>query len=85
MFAFLSDGTAPLSVTGLNEIINRIFASEEMLHDIFVVGEVSGMSVSGPHAYFTVKDESSQLFCCCFSYKKTYLPKNGEAVILKGT
>ncbi|MDR1939892.1 MAG: exodeoxyribonuclease VII large subunit [Clostridiales bacterium] len=74
-----------LSVSQLNEIINRIFKAEEMLHNICVAGEVSGMSVSGPHAYFTLKDEKAQLQCCCFSYLKTYTPKNGEYIIATGS
>ncbi|MDR3262725.1 MAG: exodeoxyribonuclease VII large subunit [Clostridiales bacterium] len=78
-------GNVTLTVTELNEIINRIFKSEEMLHDIFIVGEISGINISGAHAYFTLKDESSQLSCCCFSYRKTYVPKNGEAVIVQGS
>ena len=74
-----------LSVAELNEIISRIFKSEEMLHGIYVRGEISGFKASGVHAYFTLKDESAQIQCCCFSYRKTYVPKNGEAVILKAT
>jgi exodeoxyribonuclease VII large subunit len=74
-----------VSVHELNDVINRIFKSEEMLHGVCVAGEISGISVSGPHAYFTLKDELAQLNCCCFSYKKTYFPKNGEAVIARGS
>jgi exodeoxyribonuclease VII large subunit len=56
-----------------------------MLHGIFVAGEISGLSFSGPHAYFTLKDENSQLNCCCFSFRKTYIPKSGESVIIAGS
>ena len=51
---------------------------------IKLVGEVSGLRCSGPHAYFTLKDENAQIACNCFSYAKTYLPKNGESVCLFG-
>jgi exodeoxyribonuclease VII large subunit len=56
-----------------------------MLHGISVSGEISGLSFSGAHAYFTLKDENSQMNCCCFSCRKTYVPKNGEAVVVKGS
>ncbi|MDR3293108.1 MAG: exodeoxyribonuclease VII large subunit [Clostridiales bacterium] len=74
-----------LTVTELNEIINRIFRSEEMLHGISVAGEVSGFKVSGAHAYFDLKDERSKVACCCFSCRRTYIPKNGEFVVVRAT
>lgn len=50
-----------------------------------VFGEVSGFKFSGPHAYFTLKDKDSQLSCVCFYAAKTYNPKDGESVIVKGS
>ncbi len=50
-----------------------------------VFGEVSGFKFSGPHAYFTLKDKDSQLQCVCFNARKTYNPKDGESVIVKGS
>ena len=50
-----------------------------------VFGEISGFKFSGPHAYFTLKDKYSQLSCVCFSARsKTYVPKDGESVIVSG-
>lgn len=49
-----------------------------------VFGEVSGFKFSGPHAYFTLKDKNSQLSCVCFYAAKTYNPKDGESVIVRG-
>lgn len=49
-----------------------------------VFGEVSGFKFSGPHAYFTLKDKDSQLQCVCFYAAKTYNPKDGESVIVRG-
>ncbi|MCX4362529.1 MAG: exodeoxyribonuclease VII large subunit [Clostridia bacterium] len=74
-----------LNVTALNGYINSIFRAEEMLHGISVAGEVSGIKVSKGHAYFTLKDEKSQISCNSFNYVKTYLPKDGESVIVKGS
>lgn len=74
-----------LNVTVLNSYIHNVFVAEEMLHDICVCGEISGYKVSGLHSYFTLKDENSQISCCCFNCSKTYLPKkDGESVVLCG-
>lgn len=73
-----------VSVSLLTGYIKNILGAEELLHDIKLVGEVSGLRCSGPHAYFTLKDENAQIACNCFSYAKTYLPKNGESVCLFG-
>lgn len=74
-----------VSVSLLTGYIKNILAAEDMLHNIKLVGEVSGLRCSGPHAYFTLKDEGAQIACNCFSYAKTYLPKNGESVCLTGS
>ena len=74
-----------LSVEELNQYIHDIFVVEEMLHDVTVFGEVSGFKISGAHAYFTIKGKDAALPCNLFNYRKTYTPKEGESVILKGT
>lgn len=74
-----------LNVTVLNGYIHNVFVAEEMLHNIDVCGEISGYKVSGQHSYFTLKDQNSQISCCCFNYRKTYQPlKDGESVIVHG-
>lgn len=74
-----------LSVSIVNMYIHNVFVAEEMLHDIDVVGEVSGISVVRGHAYFTLKDKDAQIACNSFNCNKTYLPKNGEMIIVKGS
>ena len=74
-----------LNVTTLNNYINSIFRAEELLHNINVAGEISGFKITKGHAYFTLKDENSQIACNCFNCAKTYIPKDGESVILKGS
>ena len=74
-----------LSVEELNGYIHSIFLAEEMLHDISVFGEISGLKTSGPHAYFTIKGQDAALPCTLFNYRRTYLPKEGDSVIAKGT
>ena len=74
-----------VSVTVLTGYIKNIIASEDLLQNISLAGEVSGIRCSGAHAYFTLKDENAQIECCCFGYAKGYLPKSGESVILTGS
>ncbi len=75
-----------ISVLQLNTYINRIMQSEDMLQNISVYGEISSYKMSGPHAYFTLKDKEAQIQCTCFNAKKTYTPAaDGESVIVKGS
>lgn len=74
-----------ISVTVLNQYIHGVFVAEEMLHGISLCGEVSGLKTSGGHAYFVMKDENAQVQCCCFRYAKTYLPKEGETIVARGS
>ena len=74
-----------ITVSQLNNVIKRIFYAEEMLHNIVIVGEVSGFKISGAHAYFALKDEESAIQCNDFNYAKTYVPKEGEQILAKGT
>ena len=74
-----------LSVEELNGYIHSIFLAEEMLHGITVFGEVSGFKVSGPHAYFTLKGANAAISCNLFQFRKTYVPKDGDSVLVKGS
>lgn len=74
-----------INVTTLNTVINAIFRAEEHLHDIQVAGEISGYKIFKGHAYFILKDEKCQINCTCFYCAKTYQPKDGESVIVRGS
>lgn len=58
---------------------------EDMLQDILVAGEVSGASRRGDALYFTLKDKFAQIQAVCFGVVKTYVPENGESVIVRGS
>ena len=73
-----------ISVTEINLTIKACMDSP-IFKGLFVFGEVSGFKFSGPHAYFTLKDKDSQISCVCFNAKRTYSPKDGEGVIVKGS
>ncbi|HPD02053.1 MAG: exodeoxyribonuclease VII large subunit [Christensenellales bacterium] len=72
-----------ISVSELNAAIKTVLL-HTMERSILVFGEVSGFKISGGHAYFTLKDKSSQISCVCFSCSRTYIPKDGESVICEG-
>lgn len=73
-----------VSVSEVNATIKACIDSP-IFKGLEVFGEVSGFKFSGPHAYFTLKDKDSQLSCVCFYAAKTYNPKDGESVIVKGS
>ena len=73
-----------ISVSEVNATIKACIDAP-IFKGLEVFGEVSGFKFSGPHAYFTLKDKDSQLSCVCFYAAKTYNPKDGESVIVKGS
>lgn len=74
-----------LTVSQVGTYIKNIFDAEEMLHDIDVVGEVSGFSITRDIAYFSLKDENSLLPCVLFGAGKYANIKNGDSVVVTGT
>lgn len=80
-----------LSVTEIDARIATCMNSS-FFQGIEVYGEVSGFKMSGPHAYFTLKDKDAQISCSWFSiqYKGAAFlnengryPKDGDSLILK--
>ena len=72
-----------ISVAKLCGYIKRIFDSEELLHNISVYGEVSGLSISRGIAYFNLKDEDAMLPCVYFGINEEL--NNGDKIIATGT
>ena len=72
-----------ITVTELNATIGGCFESP-LFHGLEVFGEVSGIRVVNGHAYFTLKDEKAEIACTCFGVARTYRPKDGESVVLRG-
>jgi len=77
-----------LSVSQVTRYIRDLFDADEMLQDCWVEGEVSNWRRSSAgHAYFTLKDENSQLACVIWRSDleyQTYIPQDGEAVLCHG-
>ncbi len=74
-----------INVSVLNGYIHNVFSAEELLHNVEVCGEISGYKIYGAHSYFKLKDNDAQIDCACFNYARTYIPKDGEVVIVKGS
>jgi len=56
------------SVSELNFYAGSVITSDSRLSSLSVTGEISGFKVySSGHAYFTLKDNNSQIACVMFS------------------
>lgn len=78
-------GSYVLPVSVVCGYVKRIFESEEMLHNITVLGEVSNLRIAGGYAYFNLKDNDGSLSCVCFGLYKTEIPKDGDKVFVSGS
>lgn len=79
----------PMTVSQVNKYIKDIFASNEMLANILIKGEISNFKnhYTG-HMYFTLKDEASLIKCVMFktyASKLKFMPKEGMSVVVFGT
>ena len=76
------------SVHEITQILRALLASEPMLHDLWIEGEISNFArPSSGHIYFTLKDEDSQIRGAIFrpaAAQLQFLPKNGDAVLVHG-
>lgn len=73
-----------ISVTELNATLKACLDAP-IFHGLEVFGEVSGARMSGAHLYFTLKDRESQIACTSFNAARTYIPKDGESVVVRGS
>lgn len=61
------DTSSIFSVTQVSRYLKELLASDDILQDVQVKGEVSGCrTYSSGHCYFTLKDAEAQLFCVFF-------------------
>lgn len=74
-----------ISVSQISHYIKSIFLAEEMLINVSVYGEVSGLNFSRDVAYFNLKDENALLSCVCFEKDKFEHIKEGDKVVVKGS
>ncbi len=76
------------TVGKLNEYVNGLLTSNEVLKDLQVSGEISNyINHSSGHRYFSLKDKEGAIACVMFSFAGKTLkfePKNGDKVIIRG-
>jgi exodeoxyribonuclease VII large subunit len=74
-----------LAVSELTEVLQTLL--EDSLPSVWVQGEVSNFRNPAGHWYFTLKDKNAQINCVMFkgqNYLVRPIPKNGDAVLLRG-
>ena len=74
-----------ISVSQFNNYVHNIFLAEELLQNISIYGEVSGLSISGANLYFSIKDDNAVLNCVKFGVGSGYVPKEGDLVAVLGS
>lgn len=74
------------TVTELNSEIKKLI--EPKFADVWVEGEISNFKIySSGHAYFSLKDEGSQIQCAMFSdaaARLKFVPEDGLAAVCRG-
>lgn len=78
-----------LSVTELNKYIKDKIATDELLNNVLIKGEISNFKHHYiGHMYFTLKDDNSLIKCIMFKSYTTnlkFVPKDGMEVLAFGT
>ena len=78
----------PFSITQFNEYVSKKLNGDPNLKNLPLIGEVSGVSTSGGHIYFSLKDENSVLRAVIWrsniSRIDTSLIKNGSKIVALG-
>ncbi|MBF1361616.1 MAG: exodeoxyribonuclease VII large subunit [Mogibacterium diversum] len=78
----------PFSITQFNEYVSKKLNGDPNLKNLPLIGEVSGVSTSGGHMYFSLKDENSVLRAVIWrsniSRIDTSLIKNGSRIVALG-
>lgn len=79
-----------LSVSQLNNYINRLLIGDSILQDFWLKGEISGFRLyqQSGHAYFTLKDEEAAVSCVMFKSRVRHLkfkPEDGMEVLIRGS
>lgn len=76
------------TVSQLTAYLQQLIAEEDLLRDLWVVGEVSNASrATSGHFYFTLKDANASLRCVMWRQQVAYqlfLPKNGDLILAHG-
>ena len=75
----------PVSVSQVNEYIAKKLRDDYNLKGLAVEGEISGLSRSGQHYYFTLKDSESQIRCAIWGSHASKIDmkliENGKKIV----
>ena len=82
---YLGNTMRTYSVFQLTSYLKNVIDSEELLKNIIICGEISNFKVTGPNAYFTLKDDQAQIPCVFFEYVPQFLIKEGDKVYCQGS
>ena len=78
-----------LTVSQLNDYVRRSLASDPILQQVTLRGEISNFKMySSGHWYFTLKDEQSRIDCALFrqyTYGVSFRPQDGMKVLVSGS
>lgn len=76
------------TVTQLTAYLQQLIAEEDLLRDVWVIGEVSNATrATSGHFYFTLKDSNASLRCVMWRQQVAYqltLPRNGDLILAHG-
>ncbi len=88
-FAMRIEQGEPVSVTEITNYLRQLVHGDNLLQRVWVRGEISGWRVSqSGHAYFTLKDEQSQIGVVMWKERLAKLretPNEGEKVLVLGS
>lgn len=78
----------PLSVSALNTHILTLFEHDELLRDIWVLGEVSNWKrAASGHIYFSLKDDGAAIGAVMWknvALSQSWLPTEGDQIVAHG-
>jgi len=78
----------PYSVQGVTSHIKNLLENDDVLADVWVVGEISNLKIANSgHWYFTLKDDKAQLRSVMFKFnamRQRIRPQDGDRVRVHG-
>lgn len=78
----------PITISALTTHIVNLFAGDELLRDVWIVGEVSNWTQArSGHVYFTVKDGGASLASVMWKgnvFRHSWLPREGDQIMAHG-
>ncbi len=80
--------TQPVTVSSLNLYITQLFERDELLRDLWIIGEVSNWKrAASGHVYFSLKDSGATLNAVMWkshTFAHTWLPQDGDQILAHG-